>query len=106
MITSVAVRIAEGGSKGGGPGGREPSPGFVSKGVLNSKEVICFLNLSPERVLPSRIWITNGLEFERGLGFEKGLGFERGLEFEQCFFLNLSPRRILPSRIWITNGLG
>mgnify|MGYP001317129637 CR=1 FL=1 len=26
-VPSVAVRIAEGGRKGGGPGGREPPPG-------------------------------------------------------------------------------
>ena len=29
MITSVAVRIAEGGSKGGVRGGRDPPPGFA-----------------------------------------------------------------------------
>ena len=48
MITSVAVRIAEGGCKGGGPGGAGAPPGNQE----------------------------GRLGFERGLGFEKGLEFE------------------------------
>ena len=55
MITSVAVRIAEGGSKEGGLSGAGAPPGFRD---------------DPQKVV--------GHFFESGLGFERGLGFEKG----------------------------
>ena len=66
-----------------------------SKRDVNSKILFFFKKISHERVLPLRIWITYGLEFEKGLEFEN-----------IDFFKKLSHERVLPSRIWITYGLG
>ena len=51
MITSVAVRIAEGGSKGGGLGGAGAPPSIPTGSLLDSRTYVAVLRVVGENIL-------------------------------------------------------